>query len=146
MVSKCGVLAHGDLLGSRGRTVLNLSAITFVNGRLTDQTFADDKTKSPASGPTPVRNLGRPCSITPTNAIRRKRIEAVSLASTGPTSSKIAEDRRQARRLSSQLDRYVTASMRGGRAAIGFEFAYKRNLTTHPTTTLWATGQLPAAA
>jgi hypothetical protein len=125
---------------------LNLIAITFVSGRLTDRTFADDKTESPASGATPVRNLGRLCSITPANAIRRKRIEAVSLASTGPPSSNIAEDRRQVRRRSSQLDLYVTASRLGGQVAIALEFACKRNLTIHPITDPWAAGQLPAAA
>jgi len=46
----------------------------------------------------------------------------------------------------SQLELFVTASLLGGRAAIGFEFACKRNPITHPTPTLWAAGQLPAAA
>jgi hypothetical protein len=45
-----------------------------------------------------------------------------------------------------QLELFVTASLLGGRAAIGFQFACNRNLTTHPTPTLWAAGHLPAAA
>jgi hypothetical protein len=45
-----------------------------------------------------------------------------------------------------QLELFVTASLLGGRAAIGFEFACKPNPTTHPTPTLWTVGQLPAAA
>ena len=139
VVSKRGLLA-------RGRPVVSLRAIAFVSGRLTDQTSANDKAKSPAGGPTPVRSRRRPRSIAPTNAIRRQRIEAAPLSSTAPTSSKIAEDRRLARRLTIQLDPYVAASLLSGRAAIGFEFACKRNLTTHPTPALWAAGQLPAAA
>ena len=139
VVSKRGLLA-------RGRAVVSPRAMAFVSGRLTDQTSANDKAKSPAGGPAPVRSLRRPRSIAPTNAIRRKRIEAAPLSSTAPTSLQIAEDRRLARLLSIQLDPYVTASLLGARAAIGFEFACKRNLTTHPTLTLWAAGQLPAAA
>jgi len=136
-----------DLLGSRGRSIVKLHAFTFVRGGFADQTSANDKLESPASvGPAPVRSLPQHSSITSTNTIRRKRIDAAPLASTTPTSSKIAEDRRQARQLSSQLDPYATASLLGGRADIGLEIACKRNLTTHPITTLWATGKLSAAA
>jgi hypothetical protein len=149
-VSKRGIVSARGVL-ARGGTVVNLRAIVFVNGRLTKQTSADDKAKSPASGLAPVRSHRRPISIALTNATRGKCI-AAALASTAPSSSKIAEDRRQARRVSSQLDLFVTASLLGGRATIGFEFACKPNRTIHLTPTirlaptLWAAGQLPAAA
>jgi len=147
VVSRRGVFARVDLLGSRGRSLVKLRANAFVSGRRTDQTSAIDKAKSPVPvGLAPVRSLPRHSSITPTNAIRRKRIAVVPLASTTPTSSKIAEDRRQARRLSSQLAPYATASLLGGRAGIGVEFARKRNPTIHLTTFPWAAGKLPTAA
>jgi len=166
VVSKRGVLARGEPCGSRAGTLVRLRAIVtrqispyrdgddmsfprirgyrLVSGHLAQQTSANDQTKSPARRPAPVRNL-RSSSVALTNPTRRKRLAAAPLRSIASTSSKF-EDRRQARRVFNQLELFVTASLLGGRAAIGFEFACKPNPTTHPTPTLWTVGQLPAAA
>jgi len=168
VVSKRGVLARGEPCGSRAGTLVRLRAIVarqispyrdgndmsspriggrrFVSGHLAKQTSANDQAKSPARRPAPVRNLWRSGSVALTNPTRRKRLAAAPVRSIASTSSKFAEDRRQTRRVFSPLELFVTASLLGGRAAIGFEFACQRNLTTHPTPTLWAAGQLPAAA
>ncbi len=168
VVSKRGVLARGEPCGSRAGTLVRLRAIVarqispyrdgndmsspriggrrFVSGHLAKQTSANDQAKSPARRPAPVRNLWRSGSVALTNPTRRKRLAAVPLRSIASTSSKFAEDRRQTRRVFSPLELFVTASLLGGRAAIGFEFACKPNPTSHPTPTLWTVGQLPAAA
>lgn len=162
-----GVLARGEPCGSRAGTLVRLRAIAnrqinpyrdgndmsspriggrrFVSGHLAKQSSANDQAKSPARRPALVLNLWRSSSVALTNPTRRKRLAAAPLRSIASTSSKF-EDRRQARRVFNQLELFVTASLLGGRAAIGFEFACKPNPTTHPTPTLWTVGQLPAAA
>lgn len=147
VVSTRAALTRGELsLGSGAGNVGSLPALVIVSGHLTRQSSADHKAKSPAGGLAAVRRLRRLSSIAPTNAVRRNRIAAVRLACTARTSSKIAEDRRQARRLSSHLDLLGTARLLGRRAAISREFARKRSRAVHPTPTLWAAGKLPTAA
>jgi len=168
VVSKRGVLARGEPCGSRAGTLVRLRAVVtrqisayrdgndmsspqiggrrFVSGHLAKQTSANDQAKSPARRPAPVLNLWRSSSVALTNPTRRKRLAAAPLRSIASTSSKFAEDRRQARLVFSQLELFVTASLLDGCASIGFEFACKRNPTAHLTPTLWTAGQLPAAA